>query len=280
MKNISKLLIVFALALVSFGVKAQDITGTVQQNSVHRFFIGTADVASSMYVWTVFEADGKIAVPEGPTTYQFVKGFNDKTAPTDTDSWEVYILFNSSPKDYVVQVQERDKSSECSDDTYNVKTALVTIKKNDFWGKLTWDTGKTAKGETEDTDCALKDPTTGKTTVAFTLTVADDATVKNWNYTYAIGVSDTDDVSTVTWDSPEIVANPVDGTFIVDKQITYSKLVPTGAGYYYLWAKIVKLTDGFGTPVNETFDEGTDKTVLVSRAKLRKIPAGQTIDMD
>lgn len=265
MKNIAKILMVLALAFVSFGVNAQ---APVKKGSVHRFTMGTTKVNSSMYVWKVLNSSGTDALD---TEYKFVKGYNDLSNPATTDNYEVFIQFTGAVNDvFTVQVQEKDATTFCSDDTYNVKTTDVIIAENDFWGKLSWNLAGSAAA---DSDCAIRDDG-DKTTVNFTLTVNDDATTKNWNYTYAIGVSDNSDAEAdVIWDADQVAA-PVDGTKTTDA-ITTKKVATTGEGYYYVWVKIVKLTDGFGMAYNE----GHDETVAITKAKLRKIPAAQTVQM-
>jgi len=265
MKNIAKILMVLALAFISYGVNAQN---NAKKGSVHRFTMGSDDVLSSKYEWKVLKG----GVVADPLEFKFVTSYNDLSAPATTDSWEVFIQFNGAVADvYTVQVQEKDETTECSDDTYNVKSTPVTIAANDFWGKLTWDVDATdSAGAT--VDCAIRDDG-DNTTIGFTLTVNDDATLKNWNYTYALAVSNTDVIGDVIFGAPEAAVS-VAGD-LTTSSISTKQIVPTGEGYYYVWVKIIKLTDGFGTAYNE----GHAETVAYTRAKLRKIPTEQTVQM-
>ncbi len=282
MNRLKKLLMVFALATISYGAIAQaDITQEVLKNSVRKYSLGTVNVGTSKYVWTV-TTDLAGTIPADDADYDVYTGYEDATpvvigTPT-AGQYCIYIKWlGDAGKKYYVTVTEEDGSTKCFDASANRQIVEVTIKDNDFIADLTW----------EDSDLAnpicaefTADVDTKKTAINFKLTVSGQRTTAEWKYKYKYILKYEDVEPTDTdWDPVAAIPNAPTPAFSIGGNITFADIqiaeaIQQGAGKAYLWVKAVEVRDGYGTPAN------VDKSDFTAKAIINQIPVKQSIVLE
>jgi len=220
---------------------------------------------------------------------------------------EVYIKWLVDNETYDVTARVFDVSSGCSDDVYNVNTFVnIHVGANTLQANLKWDVAIGDESDIE--DCAIKGNNTMKYTVSIiglrapkkldgSATPAELVLCK-WRYKYeynvchdenqpgdldagwvkGVGTSGTvGDFVIVDFNLGDY-NNDADGDLNIDKIntdiITVISDLDPGDGKYYVWVKITKLHDGYGTKY-----EG-DQTLVVTKAIINQIPVQQIIESD